>query len=236
MKLTEPRIGEIILLALVLAFFGIGIFYYPRLPATTPGHLDGQRQTGLGCYSNILKTFGLSSFVLFVFLLYAILPRLCLRGPNYKFKYYDRLMIWLFTFWLFGQYHGLRSELVMPSLEQEFTQVKILCGIALGSLFLLLGDMCSRLKPSWPIFTNRWIRRNPQVLEQTIKSVGWWLKAAGISSLTLVVLPTYFSIPAAGVCLLVVEFYMFVYPHYARFRKSRRATKQVDTSTGEQRT
>lgn len=229
MKARKLRIGEIILLAIALSSFACSIFYYPRLVEATRSGLYGNGQTVPFGDSNLSKTFGFSSFMLVAVLLYIIIPRLRHKPPNYKFRYYDRLMIWLFAFWVVGQYFGLRSESTRSA--PGFYQTKVFLGLALASLFLILGDMCSRLKPSWPILKNRWIRQNPQVLNHTITSIGWWLKATGISSLMLIVLPTYFSIPVMGVCLLIAEFYIFVYPLYARFRARRRPAEPVDAST-----
>ena len=212
MRPIKPRIGEIILLTLALASLAMSTFYYPRLVATT---------------HHLLKTFGFTLFNLTVFLLYFIVPRLRTKIPDERFKYYDRLMIWVFSFWFFGHLIELSNVLARLNFEHSFILAKIYGMTAIGALFLLLGDTFAHAKPGWFVaLPHRGTMRHPHVWEITHANLGKWLKRAGLACLPAVILPFkcvfYASLFLASACIVVGYYYYFIYPHrlYRKLKKT----------------
>ena len=220
MRMPRFRIGEIIIIVIVILSLGLSIFYYPRLPAHMPCHRDSQGRLVQGYPTKLLPTFVFSSLIFGTFLIYSTVPRLFHKTIDERYRYYDRLIIWMLSFWLLGQIHGC----VTGSLLLSFNQTKVIGMIIIGSLFYLLGDTFAHAKKGWFVsIANRWTLNQPSTWEKTHRNIGWSFKAAAIFCLLQALLPMPYMIYPIGVCLLFAHYYISFYSYRAN-RKLKKIT------------
>ena len=209
------RIGEIFLLGLLLCSLALSIYYYTERPP------------GFNPRSGLLATFGISFLMLGVLTVYLSIPRFRARPPDVRFRYYDRLMIWVFAFWLLGQFAEFSKASAKFSYEHMFMATKVFGMTVIGVLFYLLGDTFAHAKPGWFVaLPYRRRMRHPKVWELTHANLGKWLKRAGLMCLPAILLPFkwpfYASLYLVGACIVVAYYYCFIYPSrlYKRLDKT----------------
>lgn len=184
-----------------------------------------------GYPSRLLPTFAITGLMGVILLAYTIIPRLRRRKLDERFRYYDRLLAWLFLLYLTFQIHALVTGFLLPTYRQ------ILVGVMLwlGVLFFLLGDAFAHAKPGWFVaLPHRGAMKHPQVWESTHANAAKWLKRAFPACLPAIVLPFkyafYASIYIMAACILMVHYYYFIYPHYLQ-KKLKEADATEDQSS-----
>lgn len=219
------RTGEIIVLVIVILSFGLSIFYYLRLPEQMSSHWISEDRLVTGYPSKLFPTIVTSLIMVAILIAYTIIPRLRSKAPDERFRYYDRLLIWLFAFWFFCQ-------LTTP-IPRSFNQTKAFLMISIGSLFFLLGDTFAHAKKGWFVsIANRWTLKQPSIWETTHRNIGWSFKAAAIFCLLQALLPMPYIIYPIGVCLLFVYYYIFFYSYFANRKLKKKTTIEVPPNTG----
>jgi uncharacterized membrane protein len=220
MRIGRLRTGEIIVLLIIMLSFGLAIFYYPRLPTHIPYHINSQGRVIQGYPSKFFLTFGISILISGISLIYMIVPRLRSKITDERFHHYDRLLIWLLTFWILGQLHGLVTGFLLLS----FNQTKIVVMIVFATLFFLLGDTFAHAKKGWFVsIRNRWTLNQPPIWVKTHRNVGLSFKAAAIFCLFQMLLPMPYMVYPIGVCLCFALYYVFLYSYFAN-RKYKKET------------
>ena len=223
------RTGEIIILVIVILSLALTIFYYPKLPNHMPNHRDSQGRLIQGYPSKLLPTFVFSCLIFGTFLIYSTVPRLFHKLTDDRYRYYDRLIIWMLSFWFLGQIHGC----VTGFLLLNFNQTKVIVMIIIGSLLYLLGDTFAHAKKGWFIsIANRWTLNQPSIWEKTHRKIGWSFKAAAIFCLLQALLPMPYIIYPIGACLLFAEYYIFIYSYLANRKLKKKTNIEVPQNTG----
>lgn len=231
MRMGRLRTGEIIVLLIVTLSFGFAIIYYPRLPIRMPYHIDSQGRVIQGYPSKFLLTFGISFLITGISLIYMIVPRLRSKIIDERFHHYDRLLIWLSTFWFLGQFYGLVTGFLQPT----FNQTKFVVMIVLATLFFLLGDTFAHAKKGWFVsVTNRWTLNQPYIWEKTHRNLGWSFKAAAIFCLLQALLPMPYMLYPIGICLSFAYYYIILYSYLANRKLKKTTTIETPQNTGKE--
>jgi len=231
MRMLRLRVGEIIVLLIVILSFGLTIFYYPRLPAHIPYHRDSLGRAIQGYPSKLLPTFVLSSLIFGTFIIYSTVPRLYHKPTDDRFRYYDRLIIWMSSFWFLGQVHGCVTGFLLLS----FNQTKVIGMIIIGLLFFLLGDTFAHAKKGWFFsIANRWTLNQPSIWEKTHRNLGWSFKAAAIFCLLQALFPMPYIMYPIGVCLLFAYYYIFLYSFLANRKLKKKTNIKVPQNIGKE--
>lgn len=231
MRMPHLRTGEIIVLFIVILSFGLTILYYPRLPAHMPYHRDSLGRTIQGYPSKLLPTFVPSFLIFGTFLIYSTVPRLYHKPTDDRFRYYDRLIIWISAFWFLGQVHGCVTGFLLLS----FNQTKAIGMISIGLFFFLLGDTFAHSKKGWFVsVANRWTLNQPSIWEKTHRNIGWSFKAAAIFCLLQALLPMPYIIYPIGVCLLFAFYYIFFYSYFANRKHKKKTTTEIPQNIGKE--
>jgi uncharacterized membrane protein len=193
------KIVNIIALIIVIISFGIGIYFYPQMPANVASHWDVNGYVN-GYMSKFWGLFLMPvlSFVMFMLLIF--IPKMePLKENLRKFrKYFDifSLIIILFFFYVYllTIFWGLGSRFNMSMMMLP----------AIGILFYVCGVLMENTKRNWFIgIRTPWTLSSDIVWEKTHKIGGLFFKISGILaiigiffsnySLWLVLVPILFS-------------------------------------------
>ncbi len=242
---VKLRRGEIVLIGVLLASFGLSVGCYWKLSGDTTHyaqppkphkmqpidtlHTSGAlpEEEGQSLYGpSFWFTFGPSCVMLVVLIVYWVIPRVLKRAHDVRYKYYDRLLIWYLGTTLALQIHALLSNFgyEWPSTEGHW---QIVMCLIMGIGLFLLGDTIQNARPRWLISRHgASVRKSPEIWDKTHRIGGKSLKVAGVLALPAMFFPFeecggFLIVPPLGFGL----FFMFLYPIVAS-RRLTRADKQ----------
>jgi uncharacterized membrane protein len=210
---------ELVMFAIVLIAFALGIYFYPQMPAQIASHWNaaGEVDDYMGKFWGIF----LSPFILLVMvLLFILIPRIDPLKFNYqRFRaYYDGFFVLLAIFFLVIQ--------VQVILWNKGTRLNpnVIFPIALGFLFFYIGILCEHAKRNWFIgIRTPWTLSNEKVWDKTHRLGGKLFKAAGVIALFGVLLGKFaFAFVLAPI--LIVTLYTVVYSYFAYEKETKGAT------------
>jgi immunity protein, SdpI family len=163
-------------LLIVVAAFIASAVVYPRLPARIPTHWDLSGQPNE--WSNrIWGAWVLPVFLLGMWALVQILPRIDPRGSNYaKFGgAFEAIIISVMLFMLALHIVGLRASLGYP------VQMQRIMPIGIGILLVVIGNLLPRARPNWFVgIRTPWTLSSDRVWEKTHRFGGRVFVAGGI--------------------------------------------------------
>lgn len=163
-------------LLIVAAAFIASAVVYPRLPARIPTHwnLAGQPDD----WSNrIWGAWVLPIFLLGMWVLVQVLPRIDPRGANYaKFGgAFEGIIVSVMLFMLALHLVALRASLGYP------VQMQRVVPIGIGVLFIVIGNLLPRARPNWFVgIRTPWTLSSDRVWEKTHRFGGRVFVAGGI--------------------------------------------------------
>jgi len=190
---------------------------YPRLPERIPTHWElaahpsGTVPTPNGWSSRLWGAWALPIFLLGMWALLIILPKIDPRGSNYaKFgSTFEGIIVSIMLFMLGMHIIILRAALGYPvAMDRVFP-------VGLGVLFIVIGNLLPRARPNWFVgIRTPWTLSSDRVWEKTHRFGGHVFVVAGILMLLsgLVVAPwarTGLSVLIA-LCAASVVIYSYV--------------------------
>jgi len=215
------RKGEIVLIGVLLASFGLSTGCYWKLSGESSGALlDEQGQSLYG--PSFWGTFGPSCGMLVIFIVYWVIPRVLKRAHDIRYRYYDRVMILYLGSILAVQVHILLWNFgyEWPSTQRHG---EIMTCLIMGIGFFLLGDTIQNARPGWLISRHGTsVRKSPEIWDKTHRIGGKSFKLAALLALPAM----FFPFEECGGFFIVLPFvfgllFMFLYPIVASRRLAR---------------
>jgi uncharacterized membrane protein len=203
---------NIIFLAIIVASFFIGAFFYPQLPEKIASHwgADGQVNGYMGKFWGV---FLMPIVMLGMFILYAVIPLIDpLKANIYTFKkYYNAFWIFLEVF--FTYIYGLTLAWNL-GYRFNFTTAFV---PAIAILFFCMGSFLKNVKRNWFVgIRTPWTMTSDEVWDKTHKLGGKLFQAAAVISL----LGLFFNgndevfviiVPAISAAIIAVVYSYIVY-------------------------
>lgn len=163
-------------LLIVAAAFVASAMVYPRLPESIPTHFDMSGQPN-GWSSRLFGAWLLPLFLLGMWALVRVLPRIDPRGSNYaKFGgAFEGIIVSIMLFMLGMHIVVLRASLGHPVAMQHVLPVGI------GVLFIVIGNLLPRARPNWFVgIRTPWTLSSDRVWEKTHRLGGRVFVAGGV--------------------------------------------------------
>lgn len=164
---------------------GAAIWAYPQLPARVATHwnLHGEPD---GYSGRFVGAFVFPLVILGVALVVQILPKIDPKGKNYL-KFND-------TYWLLINgvliFMGVMHLAVLGNAIGAPVSVQRVMPVALGFLFVMVGNYLSRVQPNWFIgIRTPWTLSSDTVWRKTHRLGGWVFVIAGLLFMVSAVLP-----------------------------------------------
>ncbi len=202
--------SKIIILALIVFAFVIGIYLYPQMPAMFASHWNAHGQVD-GYMSKFWGLFLMPLTSIGLFLLFIFIPRLDpLRQNIEEFRqYYSWFAVLVITFLLY-----LWLLTIFWNLGFRFDIGRFLSP-ALGVLFYYIGVLLGQAKQNWFIgIRTPWTLSSEKVWTKTHKIGAKLFKASGSICLLAIFLPQYALFFILGPIILA-SLYLIVYSYFA---------------------
>ena len=163
-------------LLIVVAAFAASAIVYPRLPETIPTHWDTSGHPN-GWSNRMWGAWVLPLFLLGMWALVRILPRIDPRGSNYaKFGgAFEAIIVSIMLFMLGMHLVVLRASLGYPVAMERVVPIGI------GVLFIVIGNLLPRARPNWFVgIRTPWTLSSDRVWEKTHRLGGRVFVAGGV--------------------------------------------------------
>ena len=218
---TKFRKGELLLVGLIVVSFAISLLGHCKLPAeiaTNWRRLPDNEWIVGRSGPRFMGTFAVSLFLLVLFAVYWILPRLLRRPEDVRYRYYDRLVIWLFAVELFAQVYLLSGNL---GFYWQLDGHVAFC-LFMGPGLFLLGDTLVHARPGWLIsWPSAAAKQSPEIWGKTHRTTGRIMKLAGILAAPSALLPSELGMALMGIPVALGSLFMLTYPIIASYRLKR---------------
>ena len=207
------RKSEIIISAIILLLFFIGIYFYPQMPEKMASHWNARGQVD-GYMSKLWGLFFIPLVLIALAFLFTVIPKVDpLKANIEKFrKYYDGFIILFFIFMLLVQLQVILWNLGIKISPNTF--VPVISGI----LFFYVGVLCENAKRNWFIgIRTPWTLSSERVWEKTHKISGKLFKIAGVIAFAGVFFQNYASLLIL-IPVILVATYAIIYS-YVEYQK-----------------
>jgi len=205
------RKNEIIISAIILTSFLIGIYLYPYMPDKIASHWNYRGEVD-GYITKFWGLFLMPSISLGLLLLFILIPRIDPLKENIeKFrKYFDRFIVLIIIFLFY-----LYLLTIFWNLGKKFNMVQLLVP-AFALIFYYAGILVENAKRNWFIgIRTPWTLSSENVWDKTHKIGGKLFKGAG----TIAILGIFFQnyaiffviTPAILVAIYTVIYSYFIY-------------------------
>jgi uncharacterized membrane protein len=210
------RIITIAILAVVLASFAVGLYFYPQMPEdmaahwNVGNHVDGYMPRFWGVFLMPIISAGM-------FLLFMMIPAIDPMKRNIaKFrKYYDRFVFILLAFLLY-----IYLLTVFWNVGGRFSMIQLMAP-AFGILFYYAGVLTENAKTNWFVgIRTPWTLSSRKVWEKTHKLGGKLFKIAGMMAILGTFFPDYAILLVLAPVIFVAAF-TIVYS-YVEYRKRKK--------------
>lgn len=166
-------------LAVVLASFVVGWYFYPLLPERVASHWNSVGQVN-GYMSRFWGAFLMPIISLVMYGFFLLIPLMDPKNENIqKFrKYFDMfiLLLFLFMFYIFGL-------TLAWNLGHQINLIQYMAP-AFTVLFVFIGYMMSKTEMNWSIgIRTPWTMSNPVVWRKTHMLGAWLFGSAGVLAL-----------------------------------------------------
>ena len=207
------RKSELIIVAIILLSFAIGIYYYPQMPEKLASHWGAQGKVD-GYTSKFWGLFLMPIISVGLLLIFILIPRIDpLKSNIQQFrKHYDGFVVLILVF-LFYLY------LLTIFWNSGYTfNMTIFLSPALAILYYYTGILIENAKRNWFIgIRTPWTLSSDNVWEKTHKIAGKLFKIAGIVALIGVFFKTA-AIFFIVVPVIIVSIYTVLYS-YLEYQK-----------------
>jgi immunity protein, SdpI family len=199
------------LVIIILASIGVGVYFYPALPARIASHWNSSGQV-TGFMDKSVGVFLIPLIEALVFIFYLIIPYIDPHKQNFWLfrKEYNAffILIGLFLF-------GIELMMLLWNSGVYFNIIEIVLPMT-GILFFYIGTLLHYTKPNWFVgIRTPWTLSNPIVWDKTHALGGNLFKISGIFACIGMLVPNYgvlfVLVPAIGVSLFLVMYSYIIY-------------------------
>lgn len=209
----KGRKSYLVALALVVVSFGLGAYYYPRMPDQIASHWNASGNAD-GTMPKLWGLFLVPTMTAGLFVLFAAIPRIDpLRENIAEFRrYYDLFIVLFVAFMLYMQ-----ALIILWNLGYRFDFTMVLSP-AIGVLYYFIGALMSRVERNWFIGVRTpWTLSNDRVWKRTHARAGPLFKLAGIIAIFGAFVPRYAIYLMVGPVILAAAYLMlYSYVEYRR--------------------
>jgi uncharacterized membrane protein len=203
------RKSNIIISAMILISFVVGIYFYPQMPDKIASHWNAQGQVD-GYMSKFWGMFLIPIVSIGLFLLFILIPRIDPLKENIeKFrKYFDGFIVIVFLFLLY-----IYFLTILWNIGMRFDMGQAIAP-AMGLLFYFVGVLVENSKRNWFIgIRTPWTLSSEIVWDKTHKIGGKLFKLAGVIAFIGAFTKEYAIILIIGPIVLV-SVYTVVYSYF----------------------
>jgi uncharacterized membrane protein len=202
--------GEALSLAMLGTMFVMGIVAWPTAPDRIPVHwgLSGTPDRFGGKFEGLLGP-ALIAAAIYAVLLAA--PRIDPRGAHYEaFAGPYTIIRTAFV----GLMLGI-AIMVQLAMRGRAVNVNLVAPVAIGVLFLLLGNYLPKIKSNWFIGVRTpWTLSSEESWRRTHRLAGWLFALSGVAIVVTTLLSPQMSIPAIPVSAAVTAGVSIVYSYF----------------------
>lgn len=203
------RVGEWAGLAIVVASFGIGYYFYPRLPEIVASHWNAQGQAD-GYTNRYWGAFLLPIIQAAMFLLFVFIPMIDPKKDNIK-KFREFYDVFIVAMLLFMTYIYLLT--IAWALGQRFEMLRFLTP-AFAVLFFAVGFMVEKAEPNYTIgIRTPWTLASEPVWRKTHELGGKMFKVGSILTLLGIAYPNY-AIWFVLTPIILVSIFLVIYSYF----------------------
>lgn len=203
------RVGEWAGLAIVVASFAIGYYFYPRLPEIVASHWNAQGQAD-GYTNRYWGAFLLPIIQAAMFLLFVFIPMIDPKKENIK-KFREFYDVFIVAMLLFMTYIYLLT--IAWALGQRFEMVQLLTP-AFAVLFFAVGFMVEKAEPNYTIgIRTPWTLASEPVWRKTHELGGKMFKVGSIITLLGIAYPVY-AIWFVLTPIILVSIFLTIYSYF----------------------
>ena len=203
------RKSNIIISAVILISFVVGIYYYPQMPERMASHWNAQGQVD-GYMSKFWGLFLIPILSIGLFLLFQLIPKIDPLKENIeKFrKYFDGFIVIVFLFLLY-----IYFLTILWNVGVRFDMGKAIAP-SMGLLFYFVGILVENSKRNWFIgIRTPWTLSSEKVWDNTHRIGGRLFKVAGVIAFIGVFTKKY-AIILIIVPIVLVSVYTVVYSYF----------------------
>ena len=210
------RKSEIIIIAIILLSFAVGIYYYPQMPDRIASHWNAQGQVD-GYMSKFWGLFLMPIISLGLLLLFILIPGIDpLRSNIQQFrKYFDGFVVLIMVFLFY-----LYLLTIFWNTGSRFNIIAFLSP-AFAILFYYSGILIENTKRNWFIgIRTPWTLSSDRVWDRTHKIAGKLFKIAGMVALAAIFFETaaiFFII----VPVIIISIYAIAYSYFEYQKETR---------------
>ncbi len=207
------RKTTLIIIAILLLSFAIGIYVYPKMPQMMASHWDGAGSVN-GYMGRFWGVFLMPILSVFMFLLFMLIPKIDPMKKNVeKFrKHFDWFIVILLLFMLY-----IYILTLLWNFYYRFNMLQMLVP-AFAILFYYMGVLVSHAKRNWFIgIRTPWTMSSSRVWDKTHSLGGKLFKIAAVIALFGIIFQKY-AIWLVIVPVFVVAIWTMVYSYF-EFRK-----------------
>ena len=212
------RKSEIVSLLLVIVSLLISFYFAPKLPETIPSHWNYKGEVD-GYMAKFLALFLMPVFLLVLFLLFLILPKIDpLKANVEKFRrYFDGFIIILFLFFI-----AIHLQIFLWARGTKIPP-NIIFPIGFGILFYYVGIMLNHSQRNWFIgIKTPWTLQSDFIWDKTHKLGAKLFKMAGIASIIGIIFKN-FAILFVIAPAIIFSVYLFIYSYLEYKKESTRS-------------
>jgi len=191
------------------------IWAYPQLPARVATHWDFRGEPN-GYSGRFFATFLFPVIIAVVAAVAQVLPKIDPKGKNYL-KFND-------TYWLLINgvliFMGVMHLAVIGNAIGAPVSVRRVLPIALGFLFIVIGNYLSRVQPNWFLgIRTPWTLSSDTVWRKTHRLGGWVFVIAGVLFIASAFVPGVASAIPIGVVIALLAVTPVLYSLYLWLRE-----------------
>ena len=203
------RLGEAVVLVIIVLSIAVSLYAYPSLPDQIPSHWNAQGEVD-GYMSKFWGLFMLPLISIGLLLLFMAIPVIDpLKANIKKFrKQYDRFVVIIIVFFFY-----IHLLIILWSLSVPFNMTQALIP-AIAGLFYYIGVLLTHAKRNWFVgIRTPWTLSSEKVWNKTHRLGGKLFKAAGVVALLGIVFPD-FGIWFILIPILAVVVYTIAYSYF----------------------
>lgn len=180
------RIANLIILLIILASFGLGIYYYPQLSDPIASHWNIRGEVD-GYMSKFWGVFLMPMISIALFILFLLIPKMDPKKANIeKFRgVFNNFIVFIFAFLFY-----IFALTLAWNLEREFDFVQFLVP-AFSILFFYMSILIENAEPNFSIgLRTPWTLSNDEVWKKTHQLGGKMYKTGAVIGLLGLLFPS----------------------------------------------
>lgn len=197
------------LLALLLLLFGVGFYFYPRLPEEVPSHWNTRGEID-GYSSRFFGAFGIPLLSLALYVMFLVLPALDPKQANYQrfARTYD-VIRWS----VLGVMVLTQVLILLAGLGYKIDAGKVMQP-SVALMFILMGNQMGRVRHNYFVgIRTPWTLASEEVWRKTHRMAGPLFVVGGLVALAATWLPAPYNFAILMISIIGTSLASLVYSY-----------------------